>query len=190
MDLIIATNNKGKLKEFREILKDKFDNIYGLAEKNIDIEIEETGETFQENALIKAKTIAEIADMPALGDDSGLCVEALGGAPGIFSARYAGEECDWKQNNLKIVKDMQGVENRNAYFISSLVLYYPDGKTVTAEGRTYGKLLESPRGENGFGYDPLFLSDELGVTFAEADADVKNKVSHRAKAINALLKQL
>lgn len=190
MDLIIATNNKGKLKEFREMLSEKFDHVYGLSDKGINVEIEETGNSFFENALIKAKTIAELSGLPALSDDSGLCVEALGGAPGIYSARYAGEDCDWQNNNMKIVEDMKGKTNRKAYFVASLVLYYPDGKYVSAEGRAYGTLLESPKGDKGFGYDPLFLSDELGVTFAEADGEIKNKVSHRAKAIKELLSLL
>lgn len=190
MDLIIATNNMGKLKEFKQILSDKFDHVYGLAEKGIEVEIEETGSTFAENALIKAKTVAKIANMPALGDDSGLCVDALGGAPGIFSARYAGEDCDWKRNNLKIVEDMKGVENRKCHFACALAVYFPDDTYVLAEGRAYGTLLDAPRGDKGFGYDPLFLSDDTGVTFAELTAEEKNKISHRARALDELLKKL
>ncbi len=190
MDLIIATNNMGKLKEFKQILSDKFDHVYGLAEKGIEVEIEETGSTFTENALIKAKTIAKIANMPALGDDSGLCVDALGGAPGIYSARYAGEDCDWKRNNLKIIEDMKGMQNRKCHFACALAVYFPDDTYVLAEGRAYGTLLDAPRGDKGFGYDPLFLSDDTGVTFAESTAEEKNKISHRARALAELLKKL
>lgn len=190
MDLIIATNNMGKLKEFKQILSDKFDHVYGLAEKGIEVEIEETGSTFAENALIKAKTVAKIANMPALGDDSGLCVDALGGAPGIYSARYAGEDCDWKRNNLKIIEDMKGVENRKCHFACALAVYFPDDTYVVAEGKAHGTLLDAPRGDKGFGYDPLFLSDDTGLTFAESTAEEKNKISHRARALAELLKKL
>ena len=161
-----------------------------LAEKGIEVEIEETGSTFTENALIKAKTIAKIANMPALGDDSGLCVDALGGAPGIYSARYAGEDCDWKRNNLKIVEDMKGMQNRKCHFACALAVYFPDDTYVVAEGKAYGTLLDAPRGDKGFGYDPLFLSDDTGLTFAESTAEEKNKISHRARALAELLKKL
>ncbi len=187
MDLIIASNNKDKIKELKDILSKYFSNIYSLADKNITIEIEETGNTFEENALIKARTIHSITGCASLGDDSGLVVDSLNCAPGIYSARYAGEECDYKKNQDLLLKNLNGIKDRNAHFETCVALVLPDGKEFTATGRTDGYILEEPIGTNGFGYDPVFFSNVLQKSFAQATMAEKNKVSHRTNAILALL---
>lgn len=190
MDLVIASNNIHKVAEIKSILGDKFDKIYTLRDLCIDIDIEENGKTFYDNALIKARTVAQIAGIPTLADDSGLETDALDGAPGLFSARYAGNHGDDKANNELLLRNLQGKATRRANFTCTVVLYYPDGKIITATGKSYGSILESPRGTNGFGYDPLFLSDEFGVSYAELTAEQKNSISHRAKALNGLAQLL
>lgn len=189
MKIAIATNNKNKLKEIRAVLGGHFDAMYSLEDLGIEIDIAETGSTLTENALIKARTIRDIAGIPALADDSGLMVDALDGAPGVYSARYAGEEHDDAKNNALLVKNLQG-KNRTAHFCSVIALSYPDGKELTAEGRVEGHILDAPRGNNGFGYDPLFFCDEIGKTFAEANPDEKNSVSHRGRALRNMLELL
>lgn len=189
MKIAIATNNKNKLKEIRSVLGGHFDAMYSLEDLGIEIDIAETGATLTENALIKARTIRDIAGIPALADDSGLMVDALDGAPGVYSARYAGEEHDDAKNNALLVRNLQGKE-RTAHFCSVIALSYPDGKELTAEGRVEGHILDEPRGNNGFGYDPLFFCDEIGKTFAEANPDEKNSVSHRGRALRNMLKLL
>lgn len=189
MKIAIATNNKNKLKEIRAVLGGHFDAMYSLEDLGIEIDIAETGSTLTENALIKARTIRDIAGIPALADDSGLMVDALDGAPGVYSARYAGEEHDDAKNNALLVKNLQG-KDRTAHFCSVIALSYPDGKELTAEGRVEGHILDAPRGNNGFGYDPLFFCDEIGKTFAEANSDEKNSVSHRGRALRNMLELL
>ncbi len=189
MKIAIATNNKNKLKEIRAVLGGHFDAMYSLEDLGIEIDIAETGSTLTENALIKARTIRDIAGIPALADDSGLMVDALDGAPGVYSARYAGEEHDDAKNNALLVKNLQG-KDRTAHFCSVIALSYPDGKELTAEGRVEGHILDAPRGNNGFGYDPLFFCDEIGKTFAEANPDEKNSVSHRGRALRNMLELL
>ena len=189
MKIAIATNNKNKLKEIRAVLGGHFDAMYSLEDLGIEIDIAETGSTLTENALIKARTIRDIAGIPALADDSGLMVDALNGAPGVYSARYAGEEHDDAKNNALLVKNLQG-KDRTAHFCSVIALSYPDGKELTAEGRVKGHILDAPRGNNGFGYDPLFFCDEIGKTFAEANPDEKNSVSHRGRALRNMLELL
>ncbi len=195
MKLAIASNNAHKLAEIRAILGDRFDEICSLSDLNIHIEIEENGETFLDNALIKARTICRMSGLPALADDSGLCVNALNGAPGVRSARYAGEPCDDDANNAKLLarlheREREHEPDRSAYFVSVVALCYPDGREISARGETYGAIVDDPRGEGGYGYDPYFLSDDLHLTFAQASAQQKNAVSHRAKALHALLRQL
>ncbi len=185
-ELIIASNNKHKIIEIKDILGEFFKNIYSLSEKNINVEIEETGKTFEENAIIKAKYISELTGLPALSDDSGLEVEALNGAPGVYSARYAGEPSDSNKNNAKLLKEMQGKIDRNANFTSVIAICYPDGKIITASGKTYGKILTELQGENGFGYDPLFYSNDLKKSFGLATSEEKNAVSHRGRALQNL----
>lgn len=185
-ELIIASNNSHKIEEIKQILGDYFDNIYSLADKEINVEIEETGSTFEENSLIKAKYIAELTGIPALSDDSGLEVNALGGAPGVYSARYSGEGASAESNNAKLLKAMKWRFNRQANFTCVITICYPDGKHITAKGKTYGKILRKPCGTNGFGYDPLFFSDELNKSFGNSTSEEKNAVSHRAKALQQM----
>lgn len=189
MKIAIATNNPNKLREIRAILGGFFDEALSLSDLGIDIDIEETGTTLSENALIKARTIRDLTGLPALADDSGLMVDALGGAPGVYSARYAGEEHDDKKNNALLLKNLEG-KPRDAKFCSVIALCYPDGRELTAEGSVRGVILEEERGTGGFGYDPLFFSPELGKTFAEATPEQKNSVSHRSRALRAMLELL
>lgn len=185
-ELIIASNNKNKIREIKTIFAGYFENIYSLAEKNINVEIEETGKTFEENAIIKAEYITNLTGMVALADDSGLEVEALCGAPGVYSARYAGEPCDDNANNKKLLQVMQDITNRKARFTSVVALSFPNGKTLTACGHTDGEVLYEEVGNGGFGYDPLFLSTDLGKTFGIATAEEKNQISHRKRALENL----
>lgn len=194
MNLIIASNNKHKVEEISTILAGKFESIKSLAEANIVCDPDETGATFFENALIKANAVGKLCDCAVLSDDTGLCVDALQGKPGIFSARYAATgECDAHDdsaNRKKLLRDLLGETNRTAHFECVVVLRYPNGKLLSASGRVNGRILTEEHGENGFGYDSLFFADDLQKTFAEANADEKNSVSHRGRALAALLKML
>lgn len=184
-EIVLATGNVGKLREFRAMLQGY--NVIAPKDLGFDFDVEETGETFYENALIKARALFELCGKPAIADDSGLCVEALGGAPGVYSARYSGGNDN--DNIIKLLGELDGTANRRAYFESCIVFY--DGQnTVRADGRTYGYICDSPRGEHGFGYDPVFMSDDLGKTFAEATDEEKNAVSHRARALAELKRKL
>lgn len=184
--LIVASSNNGKIKEIRELIGDKFD-VVSMKDAGIDIDVEENGTTFEENALIKAKAIYDICHEPVISDDSGLIVDALGGEPGVYSARYAGVEHNDAANNAKLLKNLEGISDRKAKFYSAVV-YYDGDRTETAKGFVEGKITNVLRGSNGFGYDPLFFSDELGKTFGEATDEEKNKISHRARALRALCK--
>lgn len=188
MDLVIASNNRHKAEEIKNIIGNKFGRIYTLNDLNIDIEIQENGRDFYENALIKAKTIAEIAHMPAIADDSGLEVDALNGAPGLYSARYAGNHGNDDANNALLLRNLHNITDRSAHFTCTIVLYYPDGKILTATGKSYGTIINVARGTNGFGYDPIFLSNEYNLTYAELTSEQKNAISHRAKALSELAK--
>ena len=185
--IVVASGNKGKLKEIQEMLCDY--EVRGYKEFDLDFEIEENGKTFFENALIKAKAVSEALNMPALADDSGIVVEALGGMPGIYSARYAGDGID-EHNNQLLLKNLQGVENRNAKFVCCMVYYMPDGNIITASGETYGKVMQSPQGNNGFGYDCIFFSDDLQKGLGVASDEEKNTISHRSRALKALMEKL
>ncbi len=190
MKLILASNNAHKLVEIRAILGSEFDEILSMKEAGIVHETVEDGSTFLENAEKKAREIMEISGCCALADDSGLCVEALGGAPGIYSARYAGEHGDDKANNRKLLRELEGVDDRRAHFACAMVLVRPDGSVVRAEGRMDGVIAFEESGENGFGYDPLFYLPERGCTNAQLSPEEKNAISHRAKALHALVKKL
>ena len=191
MNLIIASNNAHKLVEIKAILGDCFENIMSLKEAGIDHETVEDGTTFFENAAKKAKEIAEISGCYALADDSGLCVNALGGAPGIYSARYAGEHGNDGGNIVLLLKNLQGVQDRSAYFCCDIVVAAPDGSVCAdAEGRLYGEIAHERRGEGGFGYDPVFYLPEYGKTVAELGTEVKNRISHRAVALGQLKDKL
>lgn len=187
MKLAIATNNQHKLQEIRAILGDSFEELLSLKDLGIDVDVEETGKTLEENALIKARAILSLSGIATLADDTGLMVDALRGAPGVYSARYAGEEHDDAKNRALLLKNLDGVKDRSAHFATVIALCYPDGKTLTATGRVNGEILLSERGTEGFGYDSLFFSTELGKTFAEATQAEKNSVSHRGRALRAML---
>ncbi len=189
MKLLIASNNKHKIREINEILKDKFEEILCLSQAGINCDPEETGSTFEENATIKATEISKFTKLCVLADDTGLCVNALNGAPGVNSARYAGNHDD-KANRKKLLQELNEVSDRTAHFETCMVLLFPNGKKIVANGIVNGEILQEERGENGFGYDSLFFSYELNKTFGEATDHEKNLVSHRARALHNLLKQL
>lgn len=183
--LMLATGNAHKVTELKAMLGDRFD-VMSMKDAGIDSEPEENGATFEENALIKARALMEIAHCACLADDSGLEVDALDGRPGVYSARFAGVHGDDKANNRKLLELMADVEDRGCGFASAVALCRPGHEELVVRGVCRGTLLYEERGSGGFGYDPLFLSDELGKTFAEANAEEKNAVSHRARAIEAL----
>lgn len=187
MKLAIATNNQHKLQEIRAILGDSFEELLSLKDLGIDVDVEETGTTLEENALIKARAILALSGIATLADDTGLMVDALNGAPGVYSARYAGEEHNDAKNRALLLKNLNGVKDRSAHFATVIALCYPNGKTLTASGRVNGEILLSERGTEGFGYDSLFFSTELGKTFAEATQAEKDSVSHRGRALRAML---
>ncbi len=189
MKLVIASNNVHKITEIKQILQGKFEEIYSLAEMGIDCDPEENGTNFLENALIKVNEIAKYTTFAVLGDDTGLCVEALNGAPGVMSARYAGDH-DNAKNRKKLLQELGDKTNRNAYFETCVALRYPDGKIITESGKVYGKILTEERGIGGFGYDCLFFSTELNKTFGEATSEEKHSVSHRGRALRNLLEKL
>ena len=185
--IVLASGNTHKIKEIGQMLPDF--EVVGYKDLGFDFEIEEDGTTFYENALIKAKAVATALNLPALADDSGICVDALDGQPGIFSARYAGDGVD-EHNNELLLENMQGVENRKAKFVCCMVFYKPNGEIITATGETHGKIMYECQGENGFGYDPLFMSDDLNKCLGVATAEEKNTISHRFRAIQALKEKL
>ncbi|MEY4497020.1 MAG: hypothetical protein RLZZ364_325 [Actinomycetota bacterium] len=189
--LLLATRNQGKIVEFRRILDalapgeielvglDQFPDLH---------DVDETGTTFQENALLKAREMSESTGLPAIADDSGLCVDALNGDPGIFSARWAGKHGDDKANLEKVLAQLKDVPDsqRSAYFICVAALYLPNGDAHCEEGRFHGWILHHPVGENGFGYDPIFRPDGLTISSAQMSADEKDAMSHRGKALRAI----
>jgi len=188
--IVIATNNAGKAREFRAIFAPKGLTVKTLADFPNLKQVVETGTTFTENATLKATAVAHETQLPVLADDSGLMVDALNGEPGIYSARYAGDHDDVK-NNEKLLANLEGVPaaKRGAAFHTSLVLIKPDGKKLVATGEVRGEILTAPRGHDGFGYDPLFYVPEERLTFAEMGLATKNQHSHRAKAVAAMLPQ-
>lgn len=186
--IVLASNNKHKIKEVKDILGDI--NILTLNDIGYLEDIEETGNTFLENALIKAKTISEYLkekglDYDVLSDDSGTCCKALNLEPGIYSARYAGIHGDDKANRDKLIENLKD-KDRSAYFNCTLVLYHIDGTYEYKEGKTYGKIIDEERGDTSFGYDCIFLSDDLNKTFGEATSEEKNGVSHRSRALSQI----
>ena len=185
--IVLASGNKHKIKEIGEMLQDY--NVVGYKDLGLDFEIEEDGKTFYENALIKAKAVSDALNLPALADDSGICVDALDGNPGIYSARYAGDGID-EHNNQLLLKNMLGKENRKAKFVCCMVFYKPNGEIITATGETHGEIMHETQGENGFGYDPLFFSDDLKKCLGVATAEEKNTISHRFRALQALKDKL
>ncbi len=187
--LLIATNNQGKVKEIKAILGNFYDEIVSLKDAGIDLEVVEDGDSFEANAVKKAREAAQVAGCDALADDSGLCVDALDGAPGVYSARYAGENATDEDNNEKLLKKLEGVTARGARFVSVVALVSGDNVT-TACGEVCGVISHEPSGNGGFGYDPLFFVQKLGQTFAEIPLEIKNSLSHRARALEALKQKL
>lgn len=190
MKVIAATKNKGKLREMAEILSGLDIEIVSQQEAGIELDVEETGDTFEKNALIKARAVYMVSDSPVIADDSGICVEALGGAPGVHSARYAGEDATDADRVAKLLGEMEGTENRVAKFVTAVAFIYPDGREVTARGEVNGHITREAQGEGGFGYDPVFYSSELGKTFAQASEEEKNSVSHRSRALKNLYEKI
>jgi len=187
--LIIATNNAGKVKEIKAIFEGVYDEVLSLKEAGITLEVEEDGVTFEQNAVKKAVEAARVSGDDALADDSGLCVEALGGAPGVYSARYAGPHATDALNNEKLLTALKSTENRNAKFVSVVALARGN-EVITAYGEVSGEIARRASGRGGFGYDPLFFLPEMGQTFAELPAEIKNTLSHRARALKALKEKL
>lgn len=189
--LLLATRNQGKVVEFRRILDalapgeidlvglDEFPNLH---------DVEETGDTFQENALLKAREMSIATGLPAIADDSGLCIDFLDGAPGIYSARWAGKHGDDRANLEKVLDQLKDVPDdaRGAFFICLAALYLPNGETIIEEGRFYGSIRRSPVGDNGFGYDPIFTPIGMSISSAQMNAEEKDAVSHRGKALRAI----
>ena len=189
--LVLASGNAGKLREFGQLLA-RFD-FEVLPQSAFDVpEADEPHVTFVENAIAKARHAARLTGLPALADDSGLCVAALGGAPGVFSARYAGEPKSDARNNARLLDELRGVADRRAHYVAVLVLmrHAEDPQPIVAEGEWHGTIIEAPRGEGGFGYDPYFLVPETGLTAAELPHDEKNRRSHRGQALAQLLARL
>jgi len=184
--LVIATRNKGKTSEIRDLLKDFPIEIKNLDDFGPIPQVEEDGTTFEENAYKKASFTARVLGFPAIADDSGLTVDALGGAPGIYSARYAGEHAGDEQTCAKLLKEMEGISNRKAAFECVISIAVPTGPALTYEARCEGLIAQQPAGSNGFGYDPVFYYPPLGKTFAELTREEKNTVSHRGKALKEL----
>lgn len=187
--LVLATRNKGKIAELSDMLGPLGVEVVGLDAFPDIGEIAETGQTFEENALIKARAVCEATGLPALADDSGLVVDALGGAPGIYSARFSGERASDAENNAKLLRELATVpeERRSARFVSVVAAVAPSGATLTARGTWEGVVARKPRGQGGFGYDPLFLDTELGKTAAELAPADKNARSHRGNALRKLV---
>lgn len=191
MDFLIATHNLKKRDELQRILSPLGLRVLTADEAGVDLtDVEETGTTFEENALLKARSGAKEGNMPCIADDSGLCVDALDGAPGVYSARYAGEHGNDAKNNEKLLKELSDVptEKRTAQFVSCVACVFPDGRELTVQGEVKGVIGYEPKGENGFGYDPLFYVGER--SFAQFTSAEKDAVSHRGNALRGLAKEL
>ena len=201
MDIVAATNNDGKLAEMRRLFEGSGHRIISMAEAGVQVEVEENGETFAENAFIKAEAICKACGFATVADDSGLCVDALSGAPGVYSARYAGEHGNDDANNEKLLGALQGValENRTAQFVSAVCFMLPDGRHLTCEGRCPGWVSPDYRpGDYGFGYDPIFVPDGVGMpdgtvrpnpeerSYSQLTPDEKDAISHRGRAMKKL----
>ncbi len=193
MKFIIATNNKKKLRELSEILSKLGVSAVSLAEAGVESDVEETGTTFEENSRLKAVAAMEKSGLPAIADDSGLEVDALGGEPGVYSARYGGELCaDDKERYEYLLKNMENVEDgkRSARFVSVITCVFPDGREISARGEIEGEILREARGEGGFGYDPIFFVKSENMTTAEMSQERKNEISHRARSLQIMSKKL
>lgn len=189
--LIFATNNQGKVKEIKQILGDGYE-VYSLKDLDIHIDIVEDGKTFEENAVIKAKAVCKMTNEMVLADDSGFEVDYLGGEPGIYSARYLGEDTSYDIKNADLLRRCEdaGEEERTARFVCVIACAYPDGNVITTEGVIEGVLAHEPKGANGFGYDPIFYLPERGCTTGEMEPEEKNKISHRGIALRKMVEKL
>jgi XTP/dITP diphosphohydrolase len=189
--LVLATRNQGKIREFRRILdaiSQGAINLVGLEEFPHTTDVEETGSTFKENALLKARSVCKETGLPAIADDSGLSVDVLNGAPGVYSARYAGVHGDDQANNAKLMRELENIpeEKRGAHFTCAAALVLPDGREHVAEEIFEGSILSAPIGEHGFGYDPLFRPQGLAISSAQMSAEEKDSISHRGKSLRAI----
>lgn len=182
--IVVATGNAHKLREIAEIFTEY--EVVSQKQMGFDEDVKETGTTFAENALIKARAASKVLGCIAIADDSGLCVDALGGAPGVYSARYCGSHGNDAENRALLLKNMQGIADRRAHFTSAMAVVYPDGTEYVVEGHTYGNILTKEIGDGGFGYDSLFESEDLKKSFGIATAEEKNSVSHRFRALQQL----
>lgn len=192
MKLILASNNQNKLRELKAILSDMDIELYSQREAGCNFEVEETGTTFEENAWLKAKAVFDATGIATAADDSGLMVEALGGEPGVYSARYApgGHEASDMEKYEYLLKKLDGVEHRAAKFVSSICCIFPDGDVIRTEGECRGEILTQPSGDGGFGYDPVFKPEGYDKSMAELGTAVKNKISHRAMALSKFKEEL
>lgn len=190
--IIFASNNAGKIKEVKEILKDMDIELVSLKEAGISVDVEENGTTFEENALIKAKAIMEMTGEMTMADDSGLEVDALNKEPGVYSARYLGHDTSYRIKNQAIIDRLKGVEgqDRSARFVCAMALVFPDGHNIVTTGTMEGLIAEEEKGENGFGYDPIVYIPEFGKSSAELSPEEKNKISHRGKALAKMKQEL
>ena len=190
MKLVLASKNAKKLKEMNEILSGLGIEVCLQADAGVDVDVDETGTTFEENSLLKAKAVMEASGLPAVADDSGLCVDALNGAPGVYSARYGGEGLDDAGRYKMLLANMPRGAARTAKFVSVITCCFPNGDVLTARGECPGTIAFVPMGEGGFGYDPVFFQPKLKKTFAQLSAEEKNAVSHRGKALAAFAEKL
>ncbi len=192
MNFVLASQNKHKAKEIESILGQGFSIITMDETEAKGIDIEENGETFEENALIKARAVAKATKLPTIADDSGICVDALGGKPGVRTARFAGENATDDENIDKLLAELSGVpeEKRGAYFACCIAVVFPSGEEKTFFGKCEGRILTKRFGENGFGYDPVFFVPEYGCSMAELSSEVKNSISHRSRALSTMMKGL
>lgn len=190
MRMVLASKNPKKLTELRQILTEKGVEVVLESEVGVDVEVEETGSTFEENARLKAGAVMKASGLPAIADDSGLVVDALNGAPGVYSARYGGEGLDDAGRYRLLLENMRGQINRRCRFVSCICCVFPSGDAVTARGECQGTLAYAPKGEGGFGYDPIFFVPPLKKTFAELTAQEKNAISHRGAALTEFEQKL
>lgn len=187
---VLATHNTHKLREMSDILSRLGVEVVSPEDLGITVEVEETGTTFAENAMLKAKAVCAAAGLPAIADDSGLCVDALNGGPGVYSARYGGEELDDRGRYTLLLNSMRGQTTRAAHFACAICCAFPNGDVLAAEGTCGGAIAFAPMGENGFGYDPVFLVPEKARTFAQLTAEEKAEISHRGKALAVFAEKL
>ena len=190
--IILASNNQNKVAEVKEILKDKNVEIVSLKEAGIDVDVEENGTTFEENALIKARAVCKLTGSVTMADDSGLEVDYLDKQPGVYSARFMGHDTSYDIKNKAIIDKLEGVEGdaRSARFVAAIAVVFPDGKEIVTRGTMEGLIAREPAGDNGFGYDPIVYLPEYGMTSAQLLPDEKNKISHRGKALKKMAEEL